>query len=157
MKTENKTFNWRKSNKTMLVKLTKQDGKLKATTADGVNIPFNKPNKNYPTLWKPRAEKVFNAGQAYYLYKYHHEWERISMETYNKWFNLKYESDDSGSCVVYKENDKGWETWGSDKHGTPFTSKNEAIKEARKLGIKNADGSGIWDYNTDDKVRYFNS
>ena len=40
-------------------------------------------------------------------------------------------------CVAYTpENDKGWETWGSDKHGTPFTSKNEAIKEARKLGIQ---------------------
>jgi len=56
----------------MLVLLSKVAGTLKADDhstgfANGVDIPFNKPGKEYPTLWKNTAQKAFDEGMGFIL------------------------------------------------------------------------------------------
>lgn len=51
----------------MLVKITKVDGTLKAMTTKGDTIPFNKPGKDYPTIWKNTAQKAWEESMSFVL------------------------------------------------------------------------------------------
>ena len=51
----------------MLVKITKVDGTLKAMTTNGDTIPFNKPGKDHPTIWKNTAQKAWEEGMSFEL------------------------------------------------------------------------------------------
>ena len=51
----------------MLVKLIMVDGTLKALNTKGDTIPFNKPGKDYPTIWKNTAQKAYDEGMSFVL------------------------------------------------------------------------------------------
>ena len=66
----------------MLVKITEMDGKMQAINTNGDIIPFNKPGKDHPTLWKNTATKAFQEGYAFELVG--DKWSKISVREFDK-------------------------------------------------------------------------
>ena len=66
----------------MLVKITEMDGRMQAISMNGDIIPFNKPGKDYPTLWKNTATKAFQEGYAFELVD--GKWSKISIREFDK-------------------------------------------------------------------------
>ena len=68
----------------MLVKIIESpaDGKMLAVNTNGDIIPFNKPGKDHPTLWKNTATKAFQEGYAFELVG--DKWSKISVREFDK-------------------------------------------------------------------------
>ena len=68
----------------MLVKIIESpaDGKMLAVNTNGDIIPFNKPGKEHPTLWKNTATKAFQQGYAFELVG--DKWSKISVREFDK-------------------------------------------------------------------------
>ena len=66
----------------MLVKIIEMDGRMQAINTSGDLIPFNKPGKDHPTLWKNTATKAFQEGYAFELVD--DKWSKISVREFDK-------------------------------------------------------------------------
>ena len=67
----------------MLVKIYKEEGAtLRAQTTNGDHIPFNKPGKDYPTIWKNTAQKAWEEGMSFELVD--GKWHKLSSKIVDK-------------------------------------------------------------------------